>query len=131
MCMSSPATESTPKTCWLSWNKKDWTRILLSAIFTLNKMRMEDTMDIARDIHSLNEFKRNSKDMIDRMTKEHTPQVLTVNGKPAVVMVDPEVYQSVKDHIETVTSILIGLEQVRNGEGDDVDTVFKRLNEEV
>ena len=88
-------------------------------------------MDTKKNIHSLDEFKQNTKNMIDKMTREHAPQVLTVNGKPAVVMIDPEVYQSAKDHIETTASILIGLQQVRNGEGEDVDTVFERLSEEV
>ena len=84
-------------------------------------------MDITRDIHPLNEFKRNSKSMIEKITKERAPQVLTINGKPSVVVMDVETYQSVRDRIETIAALRRGFEEIKNGEGQDVDTVFDEI----
>ena len=50
---------------------------------------------------------------------------------------DTKIFQNVKDEnldedlIETKKNILVGLQQLKNGEGEDVDTVFERLHKEV
>ena len=50
-------------------------------------------MKLARDIMSLSTFKRDSNKVMRQMKKIKQPVVLTVNGKPAIVVQDAESYQ--------------------------------------
>lgn len=53
-----------------------------------------------RQVFSLTDFLRNHKEMVARLTDTHKPVVLTVKGKPAVVMQDAEGYQILLDELE-------------------------------
>ncbi len=57
-------------------------------------------MDITRDIQTLSEFKQNVSKLIKRVQETREPLVLTVNGKPAVVLQDPESFQQLIDQRE-------------------------------
>ena len=50
-------------------------------------------LDIANDIRSLSDFKRNTSELLDRLKKTGNPLVLTINGKAEVVVQDAEAYQ--------------------------------------
>ena len=73
----------------------------------------------ARDIHPLTDFLRNHKAHVKRLKKTHAPEVLTVNGKAAVVIQDAESYQQMIDrlrHIETIAAIQEGMASAERGE---------------
>ncbi|MFO0832406.1 MAG: type II toxin-antitoxin system Phd/YefM family antitoxin [Phycisphaerales bacterium] len=53
-----------------------------------------------RDIISLTDFQRNAKQHIVRLTRTGKAQVLTVNGKAALVVQDAEAYQKLLDQAE-------------------------------
>ena len=57
-------------------------------------------MNIARDIKTLTEFKQNGSRLIKQVQETHEPLVLTVNGKPAVVLQDPDSFQQLVDQRE-------------------------------
>jgi prevent-host-death family protein len=57
-------------------------------------------LDIAKDIHSLSQFKRNTAQMMRQMRKTGNPVVLTVNGKAAAVVQDAAAYQRLIDLAE-------------------------------
>jgi PHD/YefM family antitoxin component YafN of YafNO toxin-antitoxin module len=70
------------------------------------------------DIHSLTDFLRNHKEHIDRLRKAGRPEVLTVNGKAALVVQDAKSYQKLLDALdykESVEGILRGLDDVMAG----------------
>jgi prevent-host-death family protein len=50
-------------------------------------------LDIAKDIQSLSNFKRNTALVMKRMRKSGNPVVLTVNGKAEIVVQDAAAYQ--------------------------------------
>jgi prevent-host-death family protein len=54
-------------------------------------------INIARDIDSLSEFKRNTKSFMARLKKSGSPVILTINGKAAVVVQDASAYQNLID----------------------------------
>ena len=59
------------------------------------------------------------------------PSVLTVNGKPALVVMDAQVWQQVQEQVEyarTVASIRKGLDQRRDGEGIEASAFFEMLS---
>jgi len=87
-------------------------------------------MDITRDIRPLTEFKRDSARLIAQIKETGRPQILTVNGKPSVVVMDAASRQEMQDrldHAETVAGVRTGLTQARAGEGTDAGTFFDGL----
>ncbi len=77
-------------------------------------------MDITKDIRPLTEFKRETSRFIARLKETGRPSVLTVNGKPSVVVMDSAAWQDMQDQIDyaqTVAGIRKGLDQTRAGEG--------------
>jgi len=87
-------------------------------------------MNITTDIRPLTEFKRDSVRMIKRMKETGRPQILTVNGKPSVVVMDAAAWQAMQDrldHAETVAGIRKGLTQARAGDGIEAARFFDGL----
>lgn len=87
-------------------------------------------MDITKDISPLTEFKRDSARMIARLKDTGRPQILTVNGKPSVVVIDAAAWQDMQDqldHAETVAGIRKGLTQAEAGEGIEAARFFDGL----
>ena len=68
-----------------------------------------------RDIHSLSDFKQNASKFVKQVQETKEPLVLTVNGKPAVVVQDAESYQQLLDSQENAAILRKRLEHVRSG----------------
>ena len=89
-------------------------------------------MDITQDIRPLTEFKRNTTRFISRLRETGRPSVLTVNGKPALVVMDAKAWQDFQDRIEharTVSAIGKGLDEARDGKGMEAAVFFETLGE--
>jgi len=84
-------------------------------------------LDLANDIRSLSDFKRNTGDLLQRLRKTGHPLVLTINGKAEVVVQDAEAYQALLDRVETIESIKRGLSDVAAGRVKPARRVFDRL----
>ena len=88
-------------------------------------------MNITEDISPLTEFKRESARMIARIKETGRPQILTVNGKPSVVVMDAAAWQDMQDQLdyaETVGGLRTGLTQARAGEGIEASRFFDELS---
>ena len=84
-------------------------------------------MDITKDIRPLTEFKRDTTRFMSHLKDTGRPSVLTVNGKPALVVMDAEAWQDVQDQIEyarRVAGIRKGLNQARDGQGIEAAAFF-------
>ena len=87
-------------------------------------------MDITKDIRPLTEFKRNTARFMSHLKKTGRPSVLTVNGKPALVVMDAETWQHVNNRFEyarAVAGIRDGLERAQGGLGVEATTFFEEL----
>ena len=86
------------------------------------------------NIHPLTEFARNTREHIERLQKSGKAEVLTVNGKAAVVIQDAEAYQQLLkqlDYAESVRSIQRALDALNNGdEGHDAKEFLKGIERE-
>ena len=74
-------------------------------------------MNYIDDIQTLTEFKKNASKLIKQVQETKRPLVLTVNGKPAVVIQDPAMYQSIvkdQEYWETVAALREGLKDFDN-----------------
>ena len=88
-------------------------------------------MDITKDIRPLTEFKRDTARFMSRLKETGRPSVLTVNGKPELVVMDAQAWQDVQDQLEyakTVTGIRKGLDQARDGQGVEAPDFFKTFD---
>ena len=83
--------------------------------------------DLANDIRSLSDFKRNTADLLDRLRKTGHPLVLTINGKAELVVQDAEAYQALLDRVEAIEGIQRGLNDVNAGRVKPMRRVFERL----
>src|SRR5712691_3064878 len=83
-----------------------------------------------RQIHSLTDFLRNHKAYVARLKATRMPEVLTVNGRAAVVIQDAESYQELLDrlhHMETLAAIREGIASAERGELKPVEQVFAEM----
>lgn len=62
-------------------------------------------INIARDIDSLSNFKRDTSGFLDRLKKTGEPVVLTINGKAELVVQDAGSYQRLLEAAEQVASL--------------------------
>ncbi len=82
------------------------------------------------DIHPLSEFQRGAKAFLVRLKETKAPMILTVNGKAAAVVQDPESYQQLLDRIELLESIAgirKSIEQFEQVEGMPLKEAWKEL----
>ena len=87
-------------------------------------------MNITKDISPLTEFKRDSARLIAQMKETGRPQILTVNGKPSVVVMDATAWQEMQDQLDyaqAVTGIRKGLTPAHAGEGTEAGLFFDGL----
>ncbi len=83
--------------------------------------------DMTKDIRSLTEFKRNTVDFMKRIQRRHTPMILTVNGKAALVVQDPVSYQKAEVAFglaDTMSAVEEGLRQADHGEQIEIGKQF-------
>jgi prevent-host-death family protein len=71
-------------------------------------------LDIGKDIRSLSDFKRNSREFLEQMRETGNPVVLTINGKAEVVVQDAASYQKLLEYLDQMES----LEGIKRGLAD-------------
>jgi prevent-host-death family protein len=75
-------------------------------------------LDLTKDIQSLTAFRRRSGDFMKQLRKSKRPVVLTVNGRAAAVLQDPEAFQRLLDlasRADTNEGIRQGLKDAKEG----------------
>ena len=73
-----------------------------------------------KDIYSLSDFQRRTREHIRRLKKTRRPEVLTVNGKAELIVQDAVSYQELLDALEqaeAAAGIRRGLDSIDRGEG--------------
>jgi prevent-host-death family protein len=82
------------------------------------------------EIHSLTDFQRNAKEHIERLSQTGKPQVLTINGKAAIVVQDAASYQRLLDdmeRLEATIGIMQGIDDMKSGKGRPANAFFDEL----
>ena len=91
---------------------------------------MKSAMLDTRHIHPLTDFLRNHKEHITRLKETKRPEVLTVNGKAELVLMDAETYQQMADQLaerELIEAVREGLESADRGELKTAEQVFAEM----
>lgn len=86
-------------------------------------------MKLSRDIQSLSVFKRDTAKFLKQMKETGQPLVLTVNGKPAAVMLDPEEFELIeeRERLATIAAVKRGLADFEAGRVIEAETFFKEF----
>lgn len=82
------------------------------------------------NIHSVTDFQRNPKGILEKLTTSKSPLILTVNGRAKLVVQDAESYQHLLDKVtaaEDLEAIRRGLEQSFAGEGRPAADFFREF----
>ena len=90
-------------------------------------------MKLTRDIQSLSVFKRDSSKFIKQMKKTGQPIVLTVNGKAAAVVLDPDSYQEYlrqKDRHDAIEGIKRGRADFEAGRVTEAEDFFREFEKQ-
>jgi PHD/YefM family antitoxin component YafN of YafNO toxin-antitoxin module len=84
-------------------------------------------LDVAKDIRSLTDFKRETPKFLDELKASGRSVVLTVNGEAELAVMSAATFQRVLeafDLLDSLHCIREGLEQAKRGEGMAVDKFF-------
>ena len=84
------------------------------------------------DIYSLTDFQRNTKSLIGKVKQSKSPLILTMNGRPEVVVQDAEAYQAMVDRLremEDLAAIREGLAEADAGDARPAAEVFAEIKE--
>jgi PHD/YefM family antitoxin component YafN of YafNO toxin-antitoxin module len=86
------------------------------------------------DITSLTDFQRNAKTHVRRLKKTGRPEVLTINGKPEVIVQDAASYQKLADAAElaqTIPALQKSLLEANRREGVPAATVLAKIRKKL
>jgi PHD/YefM family antitoxin component YafN of YafNO toxin-antitoxin module len=84
----------------------------------------------ANESYPLADFLRDHESHIARIHETRAPEVLTVDGRASVVLLDAETYESILDriyHVETVEAIREGIASADRGELKPVEQVLAEM----
>lgn len=80
---------------------------------------MEPKVILPKNVHSLTDFQRNTKEHIDKLRESGEPHVLTVNGKAEVIIQNATAYQEMLeelDYWENVRELRDRLDAIKKGD---------------
>lgn len=92
-------------------------------------------LDINRDIDSLSNFKRNTPEFVRQLKETGHPVVLTVNGKPEIVVQDTASYQRLIElaergqRAEEMESLRVAIEEMKAGKGRPIEEMFSEMRQ--
>ena len=88
-------------------------------------------MNITRDIQTLSEFKQNASKLVKQVQETKQPLVLTVNGKAAVVLQDPDSFQQLVDSREYNETLAILRKRLADIDNSDQWPTHKEVFEQI
>jgi len=83
------------------------------------------------DIYTLDSFRRRSKEHVERLKSTGRPEVLTVNGKPSVVVQDAAAYEAQMERVQILEALAESNRQVAQGKVHDARKAVKGLLDEL
>lgn len=80
--------------------------------------------------HSLTNFQRNAKGLIDSLNQTKEPVLITVNGKVQAVLIDPVSYQEMEARLEQeafLAAVKEGIKDVDEGRSRPLELVCAEI----
>jgi prevent-host-death family protein len=89
---------------------------------------------ITRAIHSLTEFKLHTPGIVERLRETGAPLVITINGKPELVLQYAASYQQLLDIAEkakVVEGVLKGIEDMKAGRTQPLEAALADIRRDL
>ena len=83
------------------------------------------------DIHTLDNFRRKTRWHVERLQSSGRPEVLTVNGKPSVVVQDAAAYEAEIEKLEVLKALAESVKQADQGAVQDARKAVRKLLDEL
>ncbi len=86
------------------------------------------------DIYPVSDFNRKTSEHIKRVQETKKPEVLTVNGKAAIVLIDPESYDEMAQNqelLQTLKNLIAANGQHTNGQSKPAEQVLQEFMKEI
>ncbi len=88
------------------------------------------TVQVARDILPIGEFKTAASRVLRKLNETHRPVIITQNGKPAAVLITPEDFDLLWERERLVEAVHQGLADAEAGRWIDDEALEKELDAE-
>jgi len=88
-------------------------------------------MILPNDIHTLDSFRRQAEQHVDRLKESGRPEVLTVDGKPAVVVQDATAYQAQMEKLQVLENLAESVRQAEAGQVKEARPAIQALLDEL
>ncbi len=85
------------------------------------------TVSITEDIKSTSDLKRHMREIFDQLHRTGRPVVVTVNGKPDVVMLDAAVFERKLKTLNLALLLAESEQDIRSGRARPARTFLKSL----
>lgn len=84
-------------------------------------------MSIRDDIRPITFLKNHASDLLAQINETHRPVVITQNGEPKAVLLDPDSYEQTRQALGVLKLLAAGEEDVRAGRTISQEQVFSQL----
>ena len=84
-------------------------------------------MILPTDIHTLDSFRRKTREHVERLQSTGRPEVLTVNGKASVVVQDAAAYERQQEKIAVLEALTESVQQIESGKALDARKAVRKL----
>lgn len=88
-------------------------------------------MILPTDIHTLDSFRRKSREHVERLQSTGRAEVLTVNGKPSIVVQDAAAYQMQLEKMAVLEALAESVQQAEGGKVRDARKAIRQLIDEL
>jgi prevent-host-death family protein len=84
-------------------------------------------MQLARAIQPISYLRAHAADLVEQLTRDGEPLIVTQNGKAKLVVQDIASYERDQETLALLKLLAIGKRQIAEGKGVPFREVFKRL----
>ncbi|MCX6584645.1 MAG: type II toxin-antitoxin system Phd/YefM family antitoxin [Candidatus Aminicenantes bacterium] len=84
-------------------------------------------MNIKESIRPIKYLESNAADVLNTVTKKHTPMIITDDGEAKMVIQDIESYYKLRQSMGMLKLVLMGKKQVDEGKTRPADQVFNAI----
>ncbi len=86
-------------------------------------------MNISTDIRSITYLKSKTADMLDQVNETRRPVIITQNGEPKAILIDPQSYQQMRNAIGLLKLLSQGEDDIKKERIKSNDDVFEHLDQ--
>jgi len=84
-------------------------------------------MGIVNEIKPITYLKARAPELLKQINETHRPVIITQNGEPKAVMLDPETYENMRNALGILKLLAQGEEDIAKGKARKQDEVFSDL----